>query len=652
MHTDTNMRMSGIHSLQFKLGLALIFVATIVLSGFGWYQYTTLKTERIDGLTQIADTAIERLAEGLVEPLWNFAETQRDQILITEMREQSIYAIVITNPQGQRVVAKVRDEKWEIISTHDEIPPEGIIRSKEVVRAGEVLGTVELHVSLRVMQQDLNETVRNLAIMILGLDAALYLFFAISLRWFLVTPVKRLLVLANSLSAGNFDLEIAGLKQRDEIGALANAYQQMRETIQNALREMDRLIQAVQQGKLAIRGDERTFQGSWSQLIIGVNRVLDAFTMPLNMMKTSIARISQGDIPSQMSGEYAGDFDTIKNDLNVMIQTLRNFAFRVRAAADQVASGSHELSATAGQMSQGAAKQAATAQEVSATMEEISANIRQNAENAQQTEKIAIKAVEDARASGKTVAQTLQAMREIADKIEVIERIANQTHILSLNATIEAAKAQEYGKGFAVVASEVRLLAERSRLAAEEISDLASSSVVIAETAGEMLTQLVPNIEKTALLVQEITSASNEQKTGVEQVNQAIQQLDIVIQQNVSIAEETAATASVLSEQAEHLQSVVAFFHITDTVEETDDQWRVLMNSMEAVQDHDLRAQIANAIQAIANRRAPDPSLQKKRADARPLEREIGGTQKNASEQSFVKDAPHADELDQEFEHY
>lgn len=231
---------------------------------------------------------------------------------------------------------------------------------------------------------------------------------------------------------------------------------------------------------------------------------------------------------------------------------------RVSTISTNVASASQELSSTAEQLSQGASEQAAAVEESSASVEEMSATIRQNTDNAQETEKIALQTSKDAEKSGTAVLESVEAMKEIANKISIIEEIARQTNLLALNAAIEAARAGEHGKGFAVVAAEVRKLAERSQKAAAEISDLSISTVDTADKSGEMLTKIIPDIQKTATLVQEISAASIEQNAGTEQINQGMQQLDTVVQQNTTAAEEMAATSEELSAQAEELQALIA----------------------------------------------------------------------------------------------
>jgi len=290
-----------------------------------------------------------------------------------------------------------------------------------------------------------------------------------------------------------------------------------------------------------------------------VTRVLGAEPNAIAAIAKSIA---SGDLTFQVEiKEHAGG---IFADMQKMAEKLKSVVADVKNAADGVASGSQQLSASSEQMSQGTTEQAASAEEASASVEEMNATIKQNADNALQTDKIALKSASDAAESGKAVSEAVVAMKDIASRISIIEEIARQTNLLALNAAIEAARAGEHGKGFAVVAAEVRKLAERSQKAAGEISKLSGSSVEVAERAGAMLAKLVPDIQKTAELVQEISAASKEQSGGADQINSALQQLNQVAQQNAGATEEMASTAEELSSQAEQLQSTIAFFKVDE----------------------------------------------------------------------------------------
>jgi methyl-accepting chemotaxis protein len=415
-----------------------------------------------------------------------------------------------------------------------------------------------------------------------------------------VRPINATSLYIDRIAKGDIPEKITE-EYRGDFNKIKGNINKMIDNVSQVLIETKNLIQEIRNGQLSRRGDARAFEGDWQKLVEGINTLIDAFVKPINLTGEYIDRISKGDIPEKITEAYKGDFNQIKNNLNMlidsteeitqlaqemakgnltievkersgkdrlmralnkMVQRLKDVAMNVKTASSYVASGSQQLSSTSEAMSQGVSEQASSAEEAAASMEQMSSNIRQNSDNANQTARIAMKSAEDAREGGEAVEQAVTAMKEIAQKISIIEEIARQTDLLALNAAIEAARAGEHGRGFAVVASEVRKLSERSQKAAGQISLLSESSVSVAEKAGQMLKNLVPNIQKTSDLVQEISAASNEQSNGAEQVNRAIQQLDQVIQQNSATSEEMASTAEELSSQADQLQTTVSFFRI------------------------------------------------------------------------------------------
>jgi methyl-accepting chemotaxis protein len=287
---------------------------------------------------------------------------------------------------------------------------------------------------------------------------------------------------------------------------------------------------------------------------------LNAMTVNLNQTAAVANEIAHGNLT--VAAKPLSDKDTLGLALERMVEKLRQIVSEALTAAQNVSAGSQELSASAEQLSQGATEQASSAEEASSSMEEMASNVKQNADNANQTEKIAAQSAKDAEASGAAVGRAVNAMQTIAEKITIVQEIARQTDLLALNAAVEAARAGEHGKGFAVVASEVRKLAERSQAAAAEIGSLSSETVKVAQDAGAMLAKLVPDIKKTAELVEEITAACREQDVGSAQINQAIQQLDKVGQQNASASEQVSSTSEELASQAEQLQSTIAYFRI------------------------------------------------------------------------------------------
>jgi methyl-accepting chemotaxis protein len=315
------------------------------------------------------------------------------------------------------------------------------------------------------------------------------------------------------------------------------------------------VVQLVSQGELPddVRVDSTDELG---QMLTALN----GMTGNLRKAAGIAVSISRGDLTVEAAS--LSERDVLGQAQKQMLENLRRTVLEVSQAASAVASGSEEMSATSQQLAQGASEQAASAEECSASMEEMGTSIQQNADNAKQTDKLASKAAQDAVSSGEAVSHTVHAMREIAEKISIIDEISRKTDLLALNAAVEAARAGEHGKGFAVVASEVRKLAERSQAAAAEISRLTTDGVLRADEAGKMLSQLVPDIRKTAELVREITAASAEQGVGTNQVAKGMQQLDQVIQTNASAAEEMSGAAAELSSQAESLQTSISFFQV------------------------------------------------------------------------------------------
>ncbi|HWW24825.1 MAG TPA: methyl-accepting chemotaxis protein, partial [Caulobacter sp.] len=331
-------------------------------------------------------------------------------------------------------------------------------------------------------------------------------------------------------------------------------------TISRGLSKIAALADAVALGDLDQKVQVTT-NDEIKDLVETVNRM----TENLRATAAIADKVADGDLTVET--KPLSDKDILGIALQRMVERLRGVVADAMSASDNVSAGSQELSAASEQVSQGATEQASSAEEASASMEEMAANIKQNADNAAQTEKIARQSAKDAEVSGEAVNRAVEAMRTIAERIAIVQEIARQTDLLALNAAVEAARAGEHGRGFAVVASEVRKLAERSQTAATEIGAVSSDTVRAAQSAGEMLTTLVPNIRRTAELVSEISAACREQDIGASQINEAIQQLDKVTQQNASASEQMSATSEELAAQAEELQASIAYFRLSNVAQ-------------------------------------------------------------------------------------
>ncbi|MGK0249841.1 MAG: methyl-accepting chemotaxis protein [Oleispira sp.] len=290
-----------------------------------------------------------------------------------------------------------------------------------------------------------------------------------------------------------------------------------------------------------------------------------SISQPLMNAVVIANNIAEGDLTGTIEVKGTDEVGQLLSAMRNMVGKLTQIVSDVNSNSESMASASEEISATAQNLSQGASEQAASVEETTASVEEMSASISQNTENAGVTDSMSAKAAKEALEGGDAVTKTVEAMKSIAEKIGIIDDIAYQTNLLALNAAIEAARAGEHGKGFAVVAAEVRKLAERSQLASRDIGEVAKSSVGLAEQAGKLLGEMIPSIQKTSDLVQEISAASMEQSNGASQINQAMEQLNSITQQSASSSEELASTSEEMSSQAQQLQQLMVFFKINES---------------------------------------------------------------------------------------
>jgi methyl-accepting chemotaxis protein len=481
----------------------------------GAYNYKQSQAELLASLDQQRQAVLKRAGLTLPDALYGFDDRQTETFLAAEMNNQNVESVVVFDEDGKLMYGRGRNSEDAVVSLSD-LPvgykPEAVL---DLVYDKEKLGRFELVMSYKSVQDALNDeiisTVQKIVVLAFVMIIAVWLL----LQRVVIRPLMALVGTMREMVATNDATLRAAKMNNDEIGLVIDS----------------------------------------------VNSFLDAMAEKMRQLE----KMADADLTVALP--LVSERDTMGKSLQRLKEKMTSLIGEIVRSAHQVRSGSVLLTETSATLNEGATEQAASAEEASSSIEEMVANIRQNADNALQTEKIAIQSAKKAQEGGQAVQATVAAMKEIANKIQIIEEIARQTNLLALNAAIEAARAGEHGKGFAVVAAEVRKLAEHSQKAAAEISELSGSSVDIAEKAGDMLRVIVPDIQKTAELVQEISAASKEQDAGAEQINKSIQQLDQVIQRNAAATEEMASTSEELSAQAEQLQQMVAVFKLAEQVE-------------------------------------------------------------------------------------
>jgi methyl-accepting chemotaxis protein len=484
--------------------------------------------------------------------------TQTEKDLMSQIRSQ--WVIVRKNLETTAAMAVGGKQKEAYKYYMDNASAAG----KELRTTVQKLGEFEQKLNIDEVAKD-RTTYQNARLSMIGLGVMAALMAVLSAIVVTRSIIKQLggepayaAELVHAVAGGNLDVTVH--TNCDDSSSMLFAVSRMVDRLKRVIAGQAALVSAANRGDFSVRVDLNGLAGFQKEMGTGLNQLVTTTGSSIDDVARMMKALSEGDLTQTIDKDYEGAFREMKDYANNTVLKLSMIITTVTGAANALASASEQVSTTAQSLSQATSEQASGVEQTSASMEQITASIAQNTDNAKVTDSMASKAAGEATEGGTAVKDTVAAMKQIAQKIGIIDDIAYQTNLLALNAAIEAARAGEHGKGFAVVAAEVRKLAERSQVAAQEISTVATGSVEAAERAGSLLDQIVPSIKKTSDLVQEISAASQEQSIGVAQINSAVTQLSQTTQQNATSSEELASTAEEMSGQAEQLQQTMSFF--------------------------------------------------------------------------------------------
>ena len=361
---------------------------------------------------------------------------------------------------------------------------------------------------------------------------------------------------------GNLSAQVE-TKYNGDYENITNALNMMGSMFNHSISEVTRVMAALSRGELGERIDIN-LPGDLDAIKVSTNQSMQTLSDIVTELGGTLDSLGNGDLTRRISMELPGELALIKNSVNTFTDSLAQMITKIVISANEITMASSEVSKSSNSLSHGAEIQASSIEETTSSIEEMNGSINETANNAKKTNELAFEASDMAKNGGESVSKTVEAMRNIADRIKIIEDIVYQTNLLALNAAIEAARAGEHGKGFAVVAAEVRKLAKRSQIAAKEISEITGRSVAISEEAGSLISQALPKILETASLIRDISVAASEQDAGIGQISIAMNQLDQVTQANASASQELAATATELNTQASSLTDMMKFFRLKD----------------------------------------------------------------------------------------